>query len=274
MKLAYYLVALIGISVGIGLAVVPAPAWAAGGVSYVIGGHTLPARDNRVRVLGATPERSAMRAGIPAPQGSVSAGSDAAADANSDFGSDAPGAHGVVLSGATLALSSSSRASRPRVSVCADCNYATMEPLIRIASRAAGVDPALVAAVIDVESGFNRRAVSPAGARGLMQLMPATAQGFGVSNVYDPVQNVAAGTLYLGQMLRQFSGNLSYALAAYNAGEANVRTYGGIPPFAETQAYVPRVLSRYAAFKAHSAPERDVAEPQPRAIHMTLTEYR
>lgn len=149
-----------------------------------------------------------------------------------------------------------------------------MEPIIRTVSRAANVDPALVAAVIEVESGFNRRAVSPAGAQGLMQLMPATAMRFGASNVYDPVQNVAAGTLYLSQMLRQFSGNLSYALAAYNAGEANVRTYGGIPPFAETQAYVPRVLSRYAAFRTHIVPERNVAGPQPGAIHMTLTEYR
>ncbi|MFT4065066.1 lytic transglycosylase domain-containing protein [Paraburkholderia sp.] len=260
MRPACRLVALLGIV----LAVVSASAWAGGGVSYVIGGHTLPAHDSRVRVLGATAE----------PRNSVGAdaGSDADADSDSDSDSDAPGARGVVLAGATLTLSN--RASQPRASACADCNYATMEPLIRVASRAAGVDPALVAAVIDVESGFNRRAVSPAGARGLMQLMPATAQGFGVSNVYDPVQNVAAGTLYLGQMLRQFSGNLSYALAAYNAGEANVRTYGGIPPFAETQAYVPRVLSRYAAFKAHSVTERNMAEPEPRAIHMTLTDYR
>jgi len=186
--------------------------------------------------------------------------------------SDTPSARGVVLARATLAPFS--RMFRARESACADCNYATMAPLIRNVSHAVGVDPALVAAVIDVESGFNLRAVSPAGARGLMQLMPATAQGLGVSDVYDPVQNVAAGTLYLGQMLQQFSGNLSYALAAYNAGEANVRSYGGIPPFAETQAYVPRVLSRYAAFKALGAPGSDLTEPEPRAVHMTLTEYR
>ncbi|WP_407945298.1 lytic transglycosylase domain-containing protein [Paraburkholderia antibiotica] len=254
---------------------------------YVIGGHTLPARDSRVRVLGATPERSAVatRSGVapaerPALQGSV--GADTGAHAGAGFGAnsnadadaafDTPRAHGVVLNSAARELST--RPSRPRVSACADCNYATMEPLIRNVSHAVGVDPALVAAVIDVESGFNRRAVSPAGAQGLMQLMPATAQGLGVSDVYDPVQNVAAGTLYLDQMLRQFSGNLSYALAAYNAGEANVRSYGGIPPFAETQAYVPRVLSRYAAFKARGAPWHDIAEPEPRAVHMTLTEYR
>jgi hypothetical protein len=261
---------------GIGLAVMWAsmPAWAAGGVRYVIGGHPLPAHDSRVLVLGATSQRSAIAAREAAPEGMPtqqgSAGSDSDAGAAATF--DTPGARGVVLAGATLAPFN--RTSRPRASACADCNYATMAPLIRTVSRAAGVDPALVEAVIEVESGFNRRAVSPAGAQGLMQLMPATAQGFGVSDVYDPVQNVAAGTLYLGQMLRQFSGNLSYALAAYNAGEANVRTYGGIPPFAETQAYVPRVLSRYAAFKARSAPERDIAEPEPHAIHMALTEYR
>ncbi|SEA03583.1 lytic transglycosylase domain-containing protein [Paraburkholderia sartisoli] len=268
MRHAYHLVAPlgIGICIGTGLTVMSAPARAAG-VSYVIGGHTLPAHDSRVRVPGATPGRSAMR-GAQAVQNIVGA------DADTGTGSDVRGARGVVLAGATLALSSRTSLPRASASACAGCNYATMAPLIRTVSRAADVDPALVAAVIDVESGFNRRAVSPAGAQGLMQLMPATALRFGVSNVYDPVQNVAAGALYLGQMLRQFSGNLSYALAAYNAGEANVRTYGGIPPFAETQAYVPRVLSRYAAFRAHGAPGRNVAGPQPDAIQMTLTEYR
>jgi len=275
-------VARFGIGIGLVVMSASASAWAAGGVMYVIGGHTLPAHDSRVRVLGMTPERNmvATRAGrtsaeAPTPQAGADAGIGVDSSADADAASNTPRARGVVLNGATLALSNRTfRISRPRTGACADCNYATMEPLIRNVSRAVGVDPALVAAVIDVESGFNRRAVSPAGAQGLMQLMPATAQGFGVSDVYDPVQNVAAGTLYLDQMLRQFSGNLSYALAAYNAGEANVRSYGGIPPFAETQAYVPRVLSRYAAFRSHGAAGPGIAEPDPRTVHMTLTEYR
>lgn len=134
--------------------------------------------------------------------------------------------------------------------ICARCGYASVAPIIDAASSMANVDPSLVAAVIKVESGFNRDATSPRGARGLMQLMPSTASRLGVSNVADPVQNIAAGTFYLGALIRRFAGNVSYALAAYNAGEANVRAYGGIPPFAETRAYVPQVLSQYARFRS------------------------
>ncbi|CAM2156676.1 soluble lytic murein transglycosylase [Pararobbsia alpina] len=137
-----------------------------------------------------------------------------------------------------------------RDSICAQCGYASVAPIIDAASSMANVDPSLVAAVIKVESGFNRDATSPRGARGLMQLMPATASRLGVSNVADPVQNIAAGTFYLGALIHRFAGNVSYALAAYNAGEANVRAYGGIPPFAETRAYVPQVLSQYARFRS------------------------
>jgi len=172
-------------------------------------------------------------------------------------------AHGVVLSGARLASASAARAGRsppPRAAACADCHYATVAPIIDAVSRAANVDPALVAAVIDVESGFDRHALSSAGARGLMQLMPATALRFGVSDPDDPVQNVTAGALYLGQLVRRFAGNLRYALAAYNAGLARVRDYGGVPPFAETRAYVPRVLARYAAFRARFAAAGDLRE--------------
>ena len=113
---------------------------------------------------------------------------------------------------------------------------------IRRAADAAGVDPRLVAAVAWTESGFRPDAVSSAGARGLMQLMPATARGLGV-DPRDPTQNLEGGARYLAQQLQRF-GRTDLALAAYNAGPGNVARHGGIPPFAETRAYVERVLER------------------------------
>lgn len=104
------------------------------------------------------------------------------------------------------------------------------------------VDPGLVKAVIHVESLFKARAVSPKGARGLMQLMPRTAALVGVDDAFDPWQNISGGTRYLGYLLKRFKGDLELSLAAYNAGESTVRRYGGIPPYRETQRYVKRVL--------------------------------
>ena len=110
----------------------------------------------------------------------------------------------------------------------------------------AAVEPNLLRAVIVVESGFNSRAVSKRGAVGLMQLMPATATRFGVSNPFDPKQNIHAGARYLKFLIDRFGHNVRLALAAYNAGEEAVDRNGGqIPPFSETMAYVPRVLKIY-----------------------------
>jgi soluble lytic murein transglycosylase-like protein len=107
--------------------------------------------------------------------------------------------------------------------------------------------------VIAVESGFNSRALSKAGAVGLMQLMPATALRFGVSDPYDPLQNVRAGAQYLRFLIDRFGNDLSLALAAYNAGEQAVDRNGGqIPPYSETQAYVPRVLKIYRMLEAET----------------------
>jgi len=117
--------------------------------------------------------------------------------------------------------------------------------LIRKVAQDTSLSPHLLQAVIAVESGFDARAVSHKGALGLMQLMPQTAQRFGVRDPFDPVQNVTAGATYLKALLERFHGDLHLALAAYNAGEAAVIRAGyRIPPFAETRAYVPRVLAR------------------------------
>jgi soluble lytic murein transglycosylase-like protein len=120
------------------------------------------------------------------------------------------------------------------------------DSIIEHAAIAAAVEPNLLRAVIVVESGFNSHAVSKRGAVGLMQLMPATANRFGVSNPYDARQNVHAGARYLKFLIDRFGHDIRLALAAYNAGEdAVVRNGGQIPPFSETMAYVPRVLKIY-----------------------------
>jgi len=114
------------------------------------------------------------------------------------------------------------------------------DPLIASASDRHGVDARLVKAVIQVESAFQPRARSHKGAMGLMQLMPETARRYLARNPYDPATNIEAGTRHLKKLLGEF--DLPLALAAYNAGEAAVRRFGGIPPYAETQAYVARIL--------------------------------
>ena len=114
------------------------------------------------------------------------------------------------------------------------------DPIIEKASGRHGVDARIVKAVIQVESSFHPRARSPKGAMGLMQLMPDTARQYEARNPYDPESNIQAGTKYLGKLLGEFE--LPLALAAYNAGEGAVRRFGGIPPYAETQAYVARIL--------------------------------
>jgi soluble lytic murein transglycosylase-like protein len=123
---------------------------------------------------------------------------------------------------------------------------AQYDSIIERAALSASVEPNLLRAVIVVESGFNSRAVSRRGAVGLMQLMPATASRFGVSNLYDPKENVHAGARYLKFLMDRFGHDVRLALAAYNAGEDAVERNGRqIPPFTETMAYVPKVLRIY-----------------------------
>src|SRR5688572_9790805 len=122
------------------------------------------------------------------------------------------------------------------------------------------VDAALVSAVIKAESDYNPRTVSHKGARGLMQLMPATAKRFGVTNSFDPRQNIHAGTKYLRWLLEKFDGNADLAVAAYNAGEGNVWKYNGVPPFRETVNYINRIAKHIRkAIETDVIPSGDTA---------------
>ncbi len=116
-------------------------------------------------------------------------------------------------------------------------------PIINDCAKKHGVPRELICAVILQESGGNAKAKSHVGAQGLMQLMPPTARRFGVTNSYDPRQNIEGGTKYLRFLMDKFKGDYRLALAGYNAGERRVEQYGGIPPFAETRNYVPNVLA-------------------------------
>lgn len=130
-------------------------------------------------------------------------------------------------------------------------NSSEFDDYIRSIGQKYGVEPALVKAVIQVESNFNPEAVSRAGARGLMQLMPGTAARFSVSmqQIHNPLKNIDAGVRYLAYLKTLFPNNTEFVLAAYNAGENNVLKYNGIPPFPETQDYVVKVRNSHNIFK-------------------------
>ena len=132
--------------------------------------------------------------------------------------------------------------------VIAEIGPAAAGDLERLADEAArrhGLDPALVRAVVAVESGFQPEAVSPKGAKGLMQLMPATARELGVADPFDAAANLDGGSRYLRSLLARYEGDLAKALAAYNAGMGAVARHRGVPPYAETRRYVQKVLGRY-----------------------------
>lgn len=129
---------------------------------------------------------------------------------------------------------------------------------IRDAAERYGLSEQLVTAVIRVESGFNPRAVSPKGAQGLMQLMPATASQLGVRNAFDVAENIDGGVRHLRGLIERFDNNLLLALAAYNAGERAVQQYGGVPPYPETENYVARILGIVGG---HAAGGVEAGEP-------------
>jgi soluble lytic murein transglycosylase-like protein len=129
------------------------------------------------------------------------------------------------------------------------------DSVIEQAAERYGVDPAVLHGLIQQESGFDPSAQSSAGASGLTQLMPGTASSLGVSNPLNPTESIEGGARYLSQLMSQFGGNSEDALAAYNAGPGAVQQYGGIPPYAETQSYVSKVLGYAETYRqTHSAP--------------------
>lgn len=155
---------------------------------------------------------------------------------------------------------------RPHDHTCTTGDLA-VDAVVRDAGVRYGVDPCLIVAVMAAESGYRRYAVSPKGACGYMQLMPATAARFGVSDLFDSRQNIHAGTRYLRFLLDRFGGSLELALAGYNAGEGAVERYGKrIPPFSETQNYVRIISSRYLTRHGGAvAYKPSVAPPAPTA---------
>lgn len=151
-----------------------------------------------------------------------------------------------------------------------------LERMVRESAERHKVDPALVKAVISTESSWNPLAVSHKGAVGLMQVIPGTAQRFGVGNPWDPVQNVEAGTMYLKSLLDRYNGDLTKSLAAYNAGEHAVDKSGGVPPYYETQQYVRKVTDAYfhpgsgrdpSLWSPRRAPVRREVEPTGRVVY-------
>ena len=154
---------------------------------------------------------------------------------------------------------------------------AAMSPYHELVAAAAsryGVDAELITSVIAVESNFDRKAVSRKNARGLMQLLPETAARFGVKDVFDPAENIDAGTRYLRDLLQLYNNDLTLTLAAYNAGPDNVQKYGRVPPFSETVSYVKRVKRNYekgksAAPPKTAAPKTAATDPPPPSASAT-----
>jgi soluble lytic murein transglycosylase-like protein len=152
------------------------------------------------------------------------------------------------------------RAGKPGPGLAGKARY---ERMVDEVSRAYGLESALLHAVISVESSYNPKAVSNKGAAGLMQLMPGTARRYGVTDAFDPAQNLGGGARYLRDLLAMFDSDVSLALAAFNAGENAVMKYGRrIPPYRETLRYVPRVLDYYRRYQAASdRPDYSAASP-------------
>jgi len=157
------------------------------------------------------------------------------------------------------------RGTVPRVSAS---RRDTLWPYVEQTARAHGVDPELVDLVIRMESGYNPNAVSPKGARGVMQLMPATARQYGVRDVFDPHDNIGGGVRYLRDLLGRYGNDVTRALAAYNAGPEAVARHDGVPPYRETRNYVAAILDAYegtpaklvgGGFNAPSRPRRPVS---------------
>lgn len=159
--------------------------------------------------------------------------------------SSSPGSFAATLQAASAAASPGSSTST---------GGSQYDQLIDQAATRYGVDPAILHGLIQQESGFDPNATSSAGAVGLTQLMPGTASSLGVTNPSDPVQSIEGGARYLSQMMGEFGGNTADALAAYNAGAGAVQRYGGVPPYAETQGYVAKVMADAETYRQTQGP--------------------
>jgi soluble lytic murein transglycosylase-like protein len=188
----------------------------------------------------------------------VSAAAAPGGNGGQDFASQLTAATSAALPAASVATA----APAPAATMAAPGAPATPSALppgvpygaeITAAAQRNGIDPALLAGLVRQESNFDPGVGSPAGARGLTQLMPGTAAGLGVTDVTDPQQSLEGGAKYLKQQLDAFGGDVTKALAAYNAGPGAVQRYGGVPPYAETQGYVQKVQAFAAAYRGTPA---------------------
>jgi soluble lytic murein transglycosylase-like protein len=182
----------------------------------------------------------------------VSAAAAPGGNGGQDFASQLTAATSAALPAPSVAPASPAPAATMAVAMAAPSALPPGVPYgaeISAAAQRHGVDPALLAGLVRQESNFDPAAGSPAGARGLTQLMPGTAAGLGVTDVTDPLQSLDGGARYLKQQLDAFGGDVTKALAAYNAGPGAVQRYGGVPPFAETQGYVQKVQAFAAAYR-------------------------
>ena len=185
----------------------------------------------------------------------VSAATAPGGNGGQDFASQLTAATTAALPAASVA----STAAAPAVTMAAPSTPSALPPgvpygaEITAAAQRNGIDPALLAGLVRQESNFDPTVGSPAGARGLTQLMPGTAASLGVTDVTDPQQSLEGGARYLKQQLDAFGGDITNALAAYNAGPGAVQRYGGVPPYAETQNYVQKVQAFAAAYRGTPA---------------------
>jgi|HubBroStandDraft_3_1064219.scaffolds.fasta_scaffold14578_3 soluble lytic murein transglycosylase-like protein len=215
--------------------------------------QTLIEQSREVSIDGATPN-FAIGGSSQAPSGSIAAG--VPAQASGSFTAGAPaqaqGSFAAALQAATVA---DSTPAAPPGTTDASAGSSQYDPLIEQSAARYGLDPAVLHGLIQQESGFDPESQSSAGAAGLTQLMPGTASSLGVANPLNPAESIEGGARYLSQMMERFGGNTEDALAAYNAGPGAVQQYGGIPPYAETQSYVQKVLGYAEAYRqAHATP--------------------
>jgi soluble lytic murein transglycosylase-like protein len=134
-----------------------------------------------------------------------------------------------------------------------------IHPIILKAASRHQLDPALIKAIIMAESGYKIKAISKSGAKGLMQLMPGTAEALGITDIFNPKENISGGVRYFKQLVKQLDGNIKLALAAYNAGISKVRYYNGIPPYKATQYYIKKVFKYYNLYKNETGEKIDKA---------------